>query len=166
RSRPTDGSTSPRTRRRSRPASTPSTTSPSRRGSWRQRGHDDDQEPGHRDHRCRHVQGLRALHHRVPAARAVDGNRGQPPRLPLPRPPPRLHRVRRLPHGVPRLLLRGLPLRPTGDDRDRRGVVVTAVPTTERRLVEGSEAIADAAIAAGCRFFAGYPMTPFTELLE
>ncbi len=35
-----------------------------------------------------------------------------------------------------------------------------------RRLAEGSEAIADAAIAAGCRFFAGYPMTPFTELLE
>ena len=26
--------------------------------------------------------------------------------------------------------------------------------------------IAAAAIAAGCRFFAGYPMTPFTELLE
>ena len=24
----------------------------------------------------------------------------------------------------------------------------------------------EAAIAAGCRFFAGYPMTPFTELLE
>jgi 2-oxoglutarate ferredoxin oxidoreductase subunit alpha len=35
-----------------------------------------------------------------------------------------------------------------------------------RRLLEGSEAIAEAAIAAGCRFFAGYPMTPFTELLE
>ena len=35
-----------------------------------------------------------------------------------------------------------------------------------RRLIEGSEAIAEAAIAAGCRFFAGYPMTPFTELLE
>jgi 2-oxoglutarate ferredoxin oxidoreductase subunit alpha len=35
-----------------------------------------------------------------------------------------------------------------------------------RRLMEGSEAIAEAAIAAGCRFFAGYPMTPFTELLE
>lgn len=33
-------------------------------------------------------------------------------------------------------------------------------------LVEGSEAMARAAIAAGCRFFAGYPMTPFTELLE
>lgn len=35
-----------------------------------------------------------------------------------------------------------------------------------QRLIEGSEAIADAAVAAGCRFFAGYPMTPFTELLE
>ena len=35
-----------------------------------------------------------------------------------------------------------------------------------RRLALGSEAIAEAAIAAGCRFFAGYPMTPFTELLE
>ncbi|MGP0029996.1 MAG: hypothetical protein ACLPVF_05780 [Acidimicrobiales bacterium] len=34
------------------------------------------------------------------------------------------------------------------------------------RLLEGSEAIADAMIAAGCRFFAGYPMTPFTEILE
>jgi 2-oxoglutarate ferredoxin oxidoreductase subunit alpha len=33
-------------------------------------------------------------------------------------------------------------------------------------LVEGSEAIADAMVAAGCRFFAGYPMTPFTEVLE
>lgn len=35
-----------------------------------------------------------------------------------------------------------------------------------RRLMEGSEAMAEAAMAAGCRFFAGYPMTPFTELLE
>ena len=33
-------------------------------------------------------------------------------------------------------------------------------------LLEGSPAIAEAMIAAGCRFFAGYPMTPFTELLE
>jgi 2-oxoglutarate/2-oxoacid ferredoxin oxidoreductase subunit alpha len=43
---------------------------------------------------------------------------------------------------------------------------VTATVTAERRLIEGSEAMAEAAIAAGCRFFAGYPMTPFTELLE
>jgi len=33
-------------------------------------------------------------------------------------------------------------------------------------LLEGSEALAKAMIAAGCRFFAGYPMTPFTEVLE
>jgi len=35
-----------------------------------------------------------------------------------------------------------------------------------RRLLQGSEAIAESMIAAGCRFFAGYPMTPFTEVLE
>ena len=35
-----------------------------------------------------------------------------------------------------------------------------------RRLMEGSEAIAEAMVAAGCRFFSGYPMTPFTEVLE
>ncbi len=35
-----------------------------------------------------------------------------------------------------------------------------------RVLMEGSEAIVEASIAAGCRFFSGYPMTPFTEVLE
>ncbi|HVV30789.1 MAG TPA: hypothetical protein VHC41_07895 [Mycobacteriales bacterium] len=35
-----------------------------------------------------------------------------------------------------------------------------------RQLLEGSEAIARAMVNAGCRFFAGYPMTPFTEVLE
>jgi 2-oxoglutarate ferredoxin oxidoreductase subunit alpha len=35
-----------------------------------------------------------------------------------------------------------------------------------KQLMEGSAAIAEAMIAAGCRFFAGYPMTPFTEVLE
>ncbi len=46
---------------------------------------------------------------------------------------------------------------------------VAAAPTEAalgRRLLQGSEAIAEAMIAAGCRFFAGYPMTPFTEVLE
>ncbi|HET9728066.1 MAG TPA: hypothetical protein VFR41_01525 [Acidimicrobiia bacterium] len=38
--------------------------------------------------------------------------------------------------------------------------------TSDRVLMEGSEALARAAIVAGCRFFAGYPMTPFTEVLE
>lgn len=33
-------------------------------------------------------------------------------------------------------------------------------------LIEGSEALAKAMVSAGCRFFAGYPMTPFTEVLE
>jgi 2-oxoglutarate ferredoxin oxidoreductase subunit alpha len=35
-----------------------------------------------------------------------------------------------------------------------------------KALLEGSEAIAEAMVLAGCRFFAGYPMTPFTEVLE
>jgi 2-oxoglutarate ferredoxin oxidoreductase subunit alpha len=43
---------------------------------------------------------------------------------------------------------------------------VTATTSVTRELMEGSEALARAAIASGCRFFAGYPMTPFTELLE
>ena len=33
-------------------------------------------------------------------------------------------------------------------------------------LLEGSHAIAEAAIQAGCRFYAGYPITPSTEILE
>ena len=33
-------------------------------------------------------------------------------------------------------------------------------------FVEGAEAIAEAMVSAGCRFFAGYPITPFTEVLE
>src|ERR1700709_1949296 len=32
--------------------------------------------------------------------------------------------------------------------------------------MESSEAIAEPPLAAGCRFFAGYPMSAFTELLE
>ena len=34
------------------------------------------------------------------------------------------------------------------------------------RLLQGSAAMVEAAIAAECRFFAGYPMSPFTSLLE
>ncbi|MGH9058813.1 MAG: hypothetical protein ACRDZY_04750, partial [Acidimicrobiales bacterium] len=33
-------------------------------------------------------------------------------------------------------------------------------------LLQGSEAVARSAIAAGCTFFAGYPILPFTDLLE
>ena len=35
-----------------------------------------------------------------------------------------------------------------------------------RRLLQGNEACAEGAIAAGGRFFAGYPITPSTEIAE
>lgn len=34
------------------------------------------------------------------------------------------------------------------------------------RLMQGNEACAEGAIAAGCRFYAGYPITPSTEIAE
>jgi len=34
------------------------------------------------------------------------------------------------------------------------------------RLMSGNEAVAEAALYAGCRFFAGYPITPSTEIAE
>jgi 2-oxoglutarate ferredoxin oxidoreductase subunit alpha len=37
---------------------------------------------------------------------------------------------------------------------------------SERVLMEGSTAMAEAAVRAGCRFYAGYPITPSTEILE
>ncbi len=41
---------------------------------------------------------------------------------------------------------------------------------TEKRgreiLLQGNEAVAEGALAAGCRFFAGYPITPATEISE
>ena len=37
---------------------------------------------------------------------------------------------------------------------------------TTRRLMQGNEAIVEAALVAGCRFFAGYPITPSTEIAE
>ncbi len=36
----------------------------------------------------------------------------------------------------------------------------------EVRLVQGNEACCEGAIAAGCRFYAGYPITPSTEIAE
>ena len=36
----------------------------------------------------------------------------------------------------------------------------------EKIFMKGSEAIAEAAIRAGCRFFAGYPITPQNEVPE
>jgi len=36
----------------------------------------------------------------------------------------------------------------------------------KRKLLQGNEACAYGALAAGCRFFAGYPITPSTEIAE
>ena len=77
---------------------------------------------------------------------------------------PRVHRLRRVLLRLPRLRVRGVPLRRAGA-HGGHGMTATA-PARDRVLMEGSEALARAAIVAGCRFFAGYPMTPFTEVLE
>jgi 2-oxoglutarate ferredoxin oxidoreductase subunit alpha len=36
----------------------------------------------------------------------------------------------------------------------------------KKSLVAGNKAITDAAIEAGCRFYAGYPITPQNEIPE
>ena len=36
----------------------------------------------------------------------------------------------------------------------------------EKMLMKGNEAIAEAAIQAGCRFFFGYPITPQNQIPE
>ena len=36
----------------------------------------------------------------------------------------------------------------------------------QKEVMEGNEAMAEAALLAGCRFYAGYPITPSTEILE
>lgn len=42
----------------------------------------------------------------------------------------------------------------------------TPVLDEERMILTGNDAVARGAIAAGCNFFAGYPITPATEILE
>ncbi|HKL93684.1 MAG TPA: 3-methyl-2-oxobutanoate dehydrogenase subunit VorB [Clostridia bacterium] len=37
---------------------------------------------------------------------------------------------------------------------------------SEKKLMKGNEAIAEAAVRAGCRFYAGYPITPQNEIPE
>lgn len=37
---------------------------------------------------------------------------------------------------------------------------------SQRRLLQGNEAIVEGALAAGCRFYAGYPITPASEITE
>ncbi|HJN61323.1 MAG TPA: 2-oxoacid:acceptor oxidoreductase subunit alpha [Alphaproteobacteria bacterium] len=42
----------------------------------------------------------------------------------------------------------------------------TEPAATSPRLVQGNEACAEGALAAGCRFYAGYPITPSSEIAE
>jgi 2-oxoglutarate/2-oxoacid ferredoxin oxidoreductase subunit alpha len=44
--------------------------------------------------------------------------------------------------------------------------LISAKSTGRQVLLQGNEAIVEGAIAAGCRFFAGYPITPATEISE
>jgi len=37
---------------------------------------------------------------------------------------------------------------------------------SEKKLMKGNEALAEGAVRAGCRFFAGYPITPQNEVPE
>ena len=47
-----------------------------------------------------------------------------------------------------------------------KGAASTPVAPTRPRLMKGNEAMADAAIEAGCDVYFGYPITPQAELLE
>src|SRR3990172_93335 len=40
------------------------------------------------------------------------------------------------------------------------------LPLSQSHFINGNEACAEAALLAGCRFFAGYPITPSTEIAE
>jgi 2-oxoglutarate ferredoxin oxidoreductase subunit alpha len=41
-----------------------------------------------------------------------------------------------------------------------------AIIATGKHFIDGNEACAEGAVAAGCRFAAGYPITPSTEVVE
>jgi 2-oxoglutarate ferredoxin oxidoreductase subunit alpha len=49
---------------------------------------------------------------------------------------------------------------------ERLQLPADGVRIKERRLVQGNEAICEGAIAAGVRFYVGYPITPCTEVAE
>ena len=42
----------------------------------------------------------------------------------------------------------------------------TGIRVRSRQLVQGNEAICEGGIAAGVRYYAGYPITPCTEIAE
>jgi 2-oxoglutarate ferredoxin oxidoreductase subunit alpha len=51
---------------------------------------------------------------------------------------------------------------------EQQGEIIVRIKKSPGRqvLLQGDEAIVEGALAAGCRFFAGYPITPATEISE
>jgi 2-oxoglutarate ferredoxin oxidoreductase subunit alpha len=43
---------------------------------------------------------------------------------------------------------------------------MNTITTGQPSLLQGNEAVVEGALYAGCRFFAGYPITPATEISE
>ncbi|NWG09243.1 MAG: 2-oxoacid:acceptor oxidoreductase family protein, partial [Nitrososphaerales archaeon] len=50
--------------------------------------------------------------------------------------------------------------------RGRYGFTIRPIGSSKRMFLNGDEAIATGAIVAGCKFMAGYPMTPTSPILE
>lgn len=49
---------------------------------------------------------------------------------------------------------------------EKEKVIPIKTNAAKEVLIHGNEAVVEGAIAAGCRFFAGYPITPATEIAE
>src|SRR3972149_12069694 len=54
------------------------------------------------------------------------------------------------------LILRSRSLRSRGND----------MAGNKKKFIQGNEACTEGALYAGCRFYAGYPITPSTEVME
>jgi 2-oxoglutarate ferredoxin oxidoreductase subunit alpha len=52
------------------------------------------------------------------------------------------------------------------NETSNSGKTMNAEITEKTLLLQGNEAVVEGALAAGCRFFAGYPITPATEISE
>lgn len=50
--------------------------------------------------------------------------------------------------------------------KPKRSMLKTKYKTGEKTLMKGNEALAEGAVRAGCRFFAGYPITPQNAIPE
>src|SRR4030042_2137210 len=67
------------------------------------------------------------------------------------------------------LLSKSMPKRPKKPSNKKNNYSTRTVvlpSASEKLLLKGNEVMAEAAIQAGCRFFAGYPITPQNEIPE